>query len=284
MLEGPPLPPAPATAIPSAGMRALHLIADGEPKVFVDRFALPFTGLSEAELLAARARGELTGSTAAWVVRSRLAEDRLAACRAEGLGQYVILGAGLDSFAVRHADALDGLVVYEVDHPAMQAWKRQRLDVLGLSARAPARYVACDFQRQAFGELLVEAGFDPHAPAFVSWLGVSMYLDSDAVAETLRWFAGLSAGSELVMTYMDRAAAVLREERTRASDGGSAAKAMCRPMTVWEVRRAFKAAGVASFRILAPSELDECYLSDRDDGLRASDIERVVIARTGSVP
>jgi methyltransferase (TIGR00027 family) len=111
------------TAIGAATLRAFHLLREGEPKILRDEFALSLSGFSEQEVVARSA--EYPHTSAAWVLRSRYAEDRLAAARVR-LNQYVVLGAGLDSYALRHAADLDELMVFEVDDPAMQGWKQAR--------------------------------------------------------------------------------------------------------------------------------------------------------------
>jgi methyltransferase (TIGR00027 family) len=128
--------------------------------------------------------------------RSRYAEDRLAGGVRRGIGQYVILGAGLDSFAGR--SELAGQVrVFEVDHPATQDYKRRVLPDTGNVA-----FVPVDFSRDSFGEGLRRAGFDVAAPAFVSWLGVTMYLAESAIEATLSAVGGFAPGSQIVVDYM----------------------------------------------------------------------------------
>src|SRR5262245_46855207 len=134
MTEEPPLAAVHGTKFSAAAMRALQLFRDEDPKVLRDEYALGLTGWTEEQVLDLAARVEkspLTRSTG-WVCRARLAEDRLALARGRGVGQYVVLGAGLDSYALRHSDDLGDLVVYEVDDPPMQEWKRWRMDQLNL--------------------------------------------------------------------------------------------------------------------------------------------------------
>ena len=119
------------TALGAGLMRGIHLLNDDEPKIFSDPYAIPLLGWPEERVLDLALSGSVR-STATWVSRSRFAEDRLVEARSRGVSQYVVLGAGLDSFALRHAETLGNLVVYEVDDPPMQAWKRRRIEQLNL--------------------------------------------------------------------------------------------------------------------------------------------------------
>ncbi len=137
------LKPVHRTALGAAAMRALHLLDDGEPKIYADGLALKLLGDDgDAMLKLARDSG---ASSAPWVLRSRYAEDRLATAVTRGVGQYVLLGAGLDTYAYRPANRAEGVTVFEVDAPDLQAWKRARLVQLGIDTSA-CRYVPCDFE------------------------------------------------------------------------------------------------------------------------------------------
>jgi methyltransferase (TIGR00027 family) len=134
-----------------------------------------------------------------FALRNRYAEDELARAVEHGTSQYVILGAGLDSFAYRRSDLLPTLDVYEVDHPASHAWKRARIDELGIKVPARLHYVPIDFERETLTNRLAAGGIDFNAATFFSWLGVTQYLSSSAVLGTLREIAELTAaGSQIV--------------------------------------------------------------------------------------
>lgn len=133
------------------------------------------------------------------VARSRLAEDTLAEGRAEGVGRYVILGAGLDGFALRNP--FDDVTVFEVDTPESQAWKLDRLDQLGIEVPDHGRHVACDFETRDFAELLIDAGFDATAPSVAAWLGVSYYLTAEAMRVALGCVGSWAPGSAIVFDY-----------------------------------------------------------------------------------
>jgi methyltransferase (TIGR00027 family) len=197
------------TALTAAAARAAHLIVDGQPTIFADPLAAQLLGDEADELLSYhRNHGThvvLTGARTQVVCRSRYTEDRLADAVGRGIRQYVILGAGLDTFAYRSPLA-QHVRTYEVDHPASQADKRIRVDAAALSG--PVSYVEVDFESGDLGAALSNA-LGP-GPAFVSWLGVTMYLTADAIAATAAILGALGPGSELVFDYMVPAS--LRDE------------------------------------------------------------------------
>jgi methyltransferase (TIGR00027 family) len=193
------------TALATAAARAAHLVVDREPWIFEDRLAVGLLGDLAHDLLAVHRDIEsaeiLASMRVAMTTRSRYTEDCLLEAVARGVGQYVLLGAGVDSFAYRSPLARQ-LRVFEVDHPATQAWKRQRLANGAISVADQVRFVGVDFGRDSLAERLLETGFDGSRPAFVSWLGVTQYLTADAIDETLEAIGGLCAGTELVMEYL----------------------------------------------------------------------------------
>src|SRR5205807_7993159 len=154
-----------------------------------------------------RSRPDMSAFTrpfrASIVARARFIEDLVAELAARGVGQYVILGAGLDTFAQRRPEYASRLLVFEVDRPGPQAWKRQRLIDLGFGIPSYLRLVPVDFEAgERWWERLAEIGFDTNRPAVVASTGVSMYLTRDAIAATLRQVAALAPGSTLAMSFM----------------------------------------------------------------------------------
>ena len=160
------------------------------------------------------------------VARARFIEDLVAEQAGRGVGQYVILGAGLDTFAQRRPEIASRLRVFEVDRPGPQAWKRQRLIELGFGIPEWLRLVPVDFEAgDAWWERLAAAGFDPGRPAVVASTGVSMYLTKDAIAATLRQIAALAPGSTLAMTFLlplELADPEVRPGLERAAEGARA--------------------------------------------------------------
>ena len=198
------------TADAAAALRASHTLYARDP-VFSDPFALQLTSarwrflignrLMHALLLrrVLRALAPITGQILA---RSRYAEECLVAALARGMTQYVIVGAGLDSFALRRSDLAHQLQVFEVDHPDTQRAKRARLADLGLPLPANLEYAAVDFERESIVEGLARSRYRKDQPAFYSWLGTTHYLKPDTTLATLKAIAACSApGSNVVLDY-----------------------------------------------------------------------------------
>ncbi|MGF6573326.1 methyltransferase (TIGR00027 family) [Paraburkholderia sp. GAS333] len=193
-----------STAARVALWRALHVEADAPPHVLDDDIGL--------KLLAPggdwRQRGDMDPQftrpfRASIVARARFIEDLVVEQAGRGVEQYVILGAGLDSFAQRRPEIASRIKVFEVDQPGPQAWKRQRLIELGYGVPEWLHFVPVDFERnEAWRQALSNAGFDDSKPAIVVSTGVSMYLTKDANAATLRQVASFATGSTLAMTFL----------------------------------------------------------------------------------
>jgi methyltransferase (TIGR00027 family) len=193
------------TAMTAAAARAAHLLVDSEPRIFADSLAALLLGdKAETYLRYHREHGDhplLAGTRAQATCRSRFTENQLALAAARGTAQYVILGAGLDSFACR-SELAGRLRVFEVDHPATQQRKRALMAAAGLAEPPTLTWVPVDFETDELIAALTAAGLDPAAPAFVSWLGVTMYLTAEAIGATLASLSRLAPGSELVTDYM----------------------------------------------------------------------------------
>lgn len=191
------------SALMVARLRAAHQLLD-TPAIFDDPLALPVLGPEDCVQVQSNARAYDAGFSrilrAAMAVRSRFAEDELARAAAAGVRQYVVLGAGLDTFACRHQhDA--ALRVFEVDHPATQAWKRQLLAASSITVPDSLSFVPVDFERDALADALRAAGCDLAQPVFFSWLGVTLYLTEAAIFDTLRLVASLPRSSGIVFDY-----------------------------------------------------------------------------------
>lgn len=189
------------TAMMAAAARAAHLLIDSEPYLFRDTMASALLGPHAEELIGYHLHhGDhplLAAVRAQATVRSHWVEQRLAESAA---AQYVVLGAGLDSFGYR--GAAEGIRVFEVDHPGTQRWKKEILAIGDIQPVGEVIFVPVDFERDDLPRHLADAGFDRDRPALVGWLGVSMYLTAEAIGTTLAALSGLAPGSELVMEYM----------------------------------------------------------------------------------
>ena len=193
------------TALMAAAARAAHLMVDDEPRIFADPLAGRLLGDRAEELIGYHTlhgtHPVLSGARVQVACRSRYVEEALAAAIAAGVGQYVVLGAGLDSFAYRGGPA--GRVrVFEVDHPASQEAKRAAVAAAGIPVPGNLTLVPADLGEDSLVGRLAGAGFDLSVPAVFGWLGVTMYLEEDAIAATLAAIAGLAPGSEVIADYL----------------------------------------------------------------------------------
>ena len=193
------------TALLAAAARAAHLIVDGQPPIFADTLAYELLGDKAEEFVRYhRLHGEhvvLVGARAAATIRSHFTEGRLVEAAGRGVTQYVILGAGLDTFAYRQP-VVERLRVFEVDHPSTQGWKRTALDAAGIEVPENLVFAPVDLETEPVVPHLIGGGFDAAAPAFVSWLGVVVYLTREAIDETLTAIGALASGTEIVLDYM----------------------------------------------------------------------------------
>ncbi len=265
------------SAIGAAAMRSAHLLDAAEPKIFRDEFAMRLAGLSVVQVrFMAQMMASINGAEteATFVLRSRYAEDELGRLGAS-VTQYVVLGAGLDSFALRHAARLGDLRVFEVDHPTMLAWKRDRLRDLGIVTPPQLQFAPCDFETTAIADALDAAGFQP-LPTFATFLAVTQYLSHDAIDRTLRWASMLPSGSSLLLTFIVPCPQAEEIKGKLAATGLQFATFF----TPLEITRRLAAAGFKSIRHVAPAEADATYFAGRTDGLRAPTLERLVVATT----
>jgi methyltransferase (TIGR00027 family) len=191
------------TALRVALRRAAHQLYDAPPLVFPDPIAVPLLGRTYADELA-RTRTRLdhpfsVAMRAHLVARSRYAEDSLAQAVAAGVRQYVLLGAGLDTFAYRNP--WPDLRIFEVDHPSTQQWKRKLLAASAIEPPEDLTYAPVDFERQSLADGLAAADFEHRSPAFFGWLGVVPYLTLEAFRATVAYIAEHPAGSGVALDY-----------------------------------------------------------------------------------
>jgi methyltransferase (TIGR00027 family) len=190
------------TALMIARQRAAHQVLD-HGAILYDPFAMKILCEDEKEVLQF-ATGHPLGSIGRLITaaRSRIAEDALTKAIEGGVQQIVILGAGLDTFAFRNPHAAREIRIYEVDHPATQAWKRERLAEAQIALPPWLIFVPVDFEQDDVGEKLAGAGFQQNSPAFFTWLGVVPYLTEDAIGRTLDYMSSIQS-SEVVFDYME---------------------------------------------------------------------------------
>ncbi len=205
------------TALIPARQRAAHQVLD-HGSIFCDPFAMKILREEEKDVLQFANQHPLASIGRLFTTaRSRIAEDALSGAVEKGIRQIVILGAGLDTFALRNPHGARQIHIYEVDHPATQAWKRERLAEAQLALPPSLILVPVDFERDDLGEALVGAGFQQNSPAFFSWLGVVPYLTQDAIGSTLDYIASIQ-NSEVVFDYMESPQAFSEEMRELVKD------------------------------------------------------------------
>jgi methyltransferase (TIGR00027 family) len=283
-----------STAVRVALWRAMHVHVDPPPHVFEDEIGLQLAAPDEGW----RDRPDMDQQgtkffRASIVARARFIEDLIVEQAARGVGQYVLLGAGLDTFAQRRPEIAAGLRTFEIDQPGAQAWKQRRLTELGFGVPEWLRLVAVDFEAEgasdgssegAWWDALAKAGFDPGKPAVVASTGVSMYLTMDAIAATLRPIAALAPGSTLAMTFMlppELIGAELRPAMQAAEQGARASGTpFISSFTPSQMLELAREAGFRDVQHVSADALTERYFADRTDGLYPPRGEELLVATT----
>ena len=260
------------TALGAAAHRAVHQVLE-RGRIFADPLAVRILG-ADAETAVRDAENNPSRRMLRLfiAVRTRFAEDALAAAVAHGVRQLVVLGAGLDTYAYRNAFG-ESLHVFEVDHPATQAWKRQRLAEAAIPLPHTLTFAPIDFEQETLGDGLAAAGFDPAKQAFFTWLGVVPYLTEQAVFSTLEFIARLPGGAHVVFDYGNPPAAALDRDGYAPAQEALAAR-------VASVGEAFKsyfetdalhgklmALGFREVEDLGPALIRERYFANRGGSL-----------------
>lgn len=275
-----------STAVRVALWRAMHVEIDPPPHVLEDQIGLRLAAPPGDW----RRRPDMDPQgtrlfRASIVARARFIEDLVVEQAGRGVGQYVILGAGLDTFAQRRPEIASRLRIFEVDQPGHQAWKRQRLIELGFGVPDWLRLVPVNFEAGSFWlSQLASSGFDAGQPALVACTGVTMYLTKDAIAATLRQVAGLAPGSTLAMTFLLPIEYADAEERAAFEAAKKGARASGTPFlsffTPAEMTALAREAGFRDVRHVSAATLTDRYFADRADGLRPGSSEAMLVANT----
>jgi len=275
------------TAQRVAMRRAAHQLLD-DPKVFDDPVALRIIGKESASALRADPRQFETTSLSPYLrafvaARSRYTEDELALGLRRGVRQYVILGAGLDTFAYRNPHPEGVLRVFEVDHPATQTWKRARLEEVGITFPADLTFAPVDFETQTLAEGLRSAGYDPGKCTFFSWLGVTEYLSTEVVMATLRFISSAPSGSGVVFDYMISPSLLTPAQRSRFDALARRVAAAGEPWQAFFdpglLTRDLRAMGFRYVEDNGPEEINARYFMSRKDGLRVGSLSHVISAQ-----
>jgi methyltransferase (TIGR00027 family) len=268
-------------------MRAAHQIFDN-PKVFEDPIALSIIGTrgvsgirSEKQKFESRIHRYLRAIV---VARSRFVEDELSAAINRGIRQYVILGAGLDTFAYRNPYPSTGLRVFEVDFPSTQEWKRQQLEAAKISIPESLAFTPMDFENQALADRLREAGFRTDEPSFFSWLGVTMYLSRETMMKTLKNISSFtSPGSGIVFDYVVPHSSqkflrrlVFRLISNKVRSFGEPWQTFYDPNSLI---KDLNAMGFTQVEDIGPEEINERFFKDRADKLMVGNFGHLMKAQ-----
>jgi methyltransferase (TIGR00027 family) len=276
-----------STAVRVALWRAMHVQIDAAPHILEDEVGLQLVAPEDDWLQRPDMDPKFTSRFRASIVaRARFIEDLVAEEAARGLRQYVILGAGLDTFAQRKPEIASRLHIFEVDRPGPQAWKHRRLTDLGFGIPEWLHFVSVDFEAgDDWWQRLTAAGFDVGQPSVVASTGVSMYLTKDAIAATLRQVAVLAPGSTLVMSFLlpldladpeDRPGLQLAEKGARAS--GTPFISFFMPE---EIMTLASESGFRKVQHVSAASLAQRYFAGRTDGLRPpNNAEELLVAVT----
>lgn len=261
------------TAVRTALWRALHVQTDPPPHVFEDEVGLKLVAPNDDW----HSRPDMSAFTkpfrAAILARARFIEDLVEEQASHGVEQYVLLGAGLDSFAQRKSGLVSRLRIFELDQPESQEWKRQRLMATGFGIADHLKLVPVDFEAgDNWLERLVASGFDAKRPAVVTSAGVSMYLTKEAIMATLRQIATFASGSAFVMSFLCPIEMLDPEIRFGVERAAEGARASGTPWISFfkpdEILALAREAGFKKVQHVSAAALAERYFAGRTDGLR----------------
>ena len=265
-------------------MRALHQSIDDDPKVLTDPIAprLIDVGNDRGWLTPLLDHPFAKGWRAGFALRARYAEDCLAEGVQRGVSQYVILGAGLDTFPYRQPSWAGSLRIYEVDHPSTQQWKRDRLKVTDIAVPSNVRFVPVDFERASIPEALRHSNFAFGSRTLCSWMGVTQYLTSEALGATFQFALSLPPSSEIVFSFILPEEAISGVEAaalaTAAERAAEAGEPWLTRLCPEELTAKLRFLGFSRVIHLTPEEARERYFQDRRDGLRERHGEQLMRA------
>ncbi|MGE5497038.1 MAG: class I SAM-dependent methyltransferase [Syntrophothermus sp.] len=273
------------TAVRTALWRALHVQIDGKPHIFEDEIGLKLIAPGDEW----RKRPDMdphfiSRLRASIVARARFVEDLIIEQSKQGISQYVILGAGLDTFAQRRPDIASKLQIFEIDQPVTQIWKQQRLIDLGFGIPEWLHFVPVDFETVSWWDELLKAGFDINKPAFVSCSGVSLYLTKESITSTLKQIAALKSGSKLAMAFYLSMQLLDVEDRPLQEIAEKGARTSGTPFISFfshdEILALAREAGFRDFETVSSKDLAKRYFSGRPDNLSPASGEEFLVAAT----
>ena len=271
------------TAVRTALWRALHVQADAKPLVFEDEIGLKL--IAPPDDWQQRPDMKFTKRLRASIIaRARFIEDLIIEQSIQGIRQYVILGAGLDTFAQRRPGIASKLQIYEIDQLNTLVWKQQRLIELGFGVPDYLHFVPVDFETSSWWEQLLKAGFDTNRPAVVACTGVSLYLTKEAITSTLNQIATFMSGSMLAMTFYLPMELIDEEDKPLMEMSIKGASASGTPMISFfepnEILALAREAGFKEAKTLSTKDMEQLYFADRTDQLLPASGEVFLLAKT----
>lgn len=258
------------TAVRTALWRALHVLTDAEPHIIEDTIGLqliaPDNGWQERPDMKYTKR-----LRASIVARARFIEDLIIEESKKGISQYVILGAGLDTFAQRRQDTASTLHIFEIDQHDTLLWKQQRLIETGFHIPDNLHFVPVDFEKDNWYEQLLKAGFDKNKPAVIACTGVTLYLTKEAITSTLKQIASFERGSTLAMTFYLPIDLLDDEDKPVQEMAIKGAREAGTPFVSFftsdEILSLAKEAGFKEAKTISTKDMEQLYFINRTDNL-----------------
>ncbi|MFL9485556.1 class I SAM-dependent methyltransferase [Chitinophagaceae bacterium LWZ2-11] len=271
------------TAVRTALWRALHVQIDPAPHIIEDEVGFKLIAPGGDWRERPDMHPDFTKRLRASIVaRARFIEDIAIEQSEQGIDQYVILGAGLDTFAQRRPEIASKLQVFEIDQPDTQTWKQQRLIELGFGTPEWLHFVSVDFETSSWWEQLINAGFDTNKPAVVACTGVTLYLTEDAILTTLRRMATLAPGSKLAIAFYLPMSLLDEEDRFLQQIAEKGAAAAGTPFVSFfspdEILNLARKAGLKNIKTISSQDLTKLYFTGRTDNFCPASGEEFLIA------
>lgn len=272
------------TAVRTALWRALHVQTDPAPHLLTDTLGLTLIDPAEGWQNRPDMDKEFTKRVRVSIAtRARFVEDLVEEHSQHGISQYIILGAGLDTFAQRRSDIAATLDIYEIDEPNTLAWKKQRLEALGYPLSERLHYVAVDFEKESWWDCLIAAGFDPGQPAIVCCTGLTLYLTREANLQLLQLFGQLAKGSVCAITFLLPLTAIDEADKELMMISMKGAELSGNPFqslfTHSEILQLATEAGLPQATIVSKADLMERYFAQRTDRLEPASGEDVLVVK-----
>ena len=269
------------TAVRTALWRALHVQVDAEPHILEDEMGLKL--IAPSDNWQERPDMKFTKRLRASVVaRSRFIEDLIIEQSKQGIGQYIILGSGLDTFAQRRPDVAANLQIYEIDQPGTLAWKEQRLNELGVGIPDYLHFVPVNFEISSWWKELSGTNFDFKKPAVIACTGVSLYLTAEAIRNTLSKITTLAPGTKLAMTFYLRIELLDEQDKPMQEMAEKGALKAGTPMisffTPDEIGNLARDGGFTDIKTITTQDMEHLYFANRPDGLLPASGEIFLLA------